>query len=85
MVAATVTTTAAVAYTANIGDTRRPRWPTGRERPQRSIRLPQASQGPPTGESPHGSFLGRTMSISIRRESRVIQPNSLRDLKGAPP
>ena len=36
-----------------------------------SIRLPQASQGPPTGESPHGSFLGRTMSISIRRESRV--------------
>ena len=34
-------------------------------------RVPQASQGPPTGESPHGSFLGRTMSISIRRESRV--------------
>ena len=29
------------------------------------------------GESPHGSFLGRTMSISIRRESRVVQPNEL--------
>ena len=42
-------------------------------------KLPKARR---LGESPHGSFLGRTMSISIRRESRVVQPNKLL-LKGS--
>ena len=42
-------------------------------------KLPKARR---LGESPHGSFLGRTMSISIRRESRVVQPNELL-LKGS--
>ena len=37
------------------------------ESDQKSIRLPQASQGRRLGESPHGSFLGRTMSISTTR------------------
>ena len=42
-------------------------------------KLPKARR---LGESPHGSFLGRTMSISIRRESRVVQQNELL-LKGS--
>ena len=45
-------------------------------------KLPKARR---LGESPHGSFLGRTMSISIRRESRVAQPSSsLRDRASRP-
>ena len=70
--AATVTATVAVAYTANIGVTRTaevaPQVESDHKDPSG---YPKLSQGPPTGESPHGSFLGRTMSISIRRESRV--------------
>ena len=70
--AATVTTTVAVAYTANIGVTRRPRLApqveSDHKDPSGYPKLPKARR---LWESPHGSFLGRTMSISIRRESRV--------------
>ena len=83
MPAATVTTTVAVAYTANIGVTRRPRWSRRVESDHKDEsgypKLPKARR---LGESPHGSFLGRSMSISIQRESRVVQLNELL-LKGS--
>ena len=70
MPAATVTTTVAVAYTANIGVTPRtevvPQVESDHKDPSGYPKLPKDRR---PGESPHGSFLGRTMSISIRRES----------------
>ena len=80
--AATVTTTVAVAYTANIGVTRRPRW-SHRLRTTKKIHQATPSFPRPAdwGESPQ-VLPRRTMSISIRRESRVSQPNELL-LKGS--
>ena len=67
MPAATVTTTVAVAYTANIGVTRRPRWSHFESDHKDPSGYPELPKARPPGESPHGSFLGRTMSISTTR------------------
>ena len=75
--AATVTTTVAVAYTANIGATRRPRWSY---RSRATTKIHQATPNFPRpqsgGESPRGPSLGAPCPYP-RRESRVVKPNEL--------
>ena len=80
--AATVTTTVAVAYTANIGVTRRPRWS---HRSRATTKIPQATPSFPRpagwGRVPTGPSSGAPCPYP-RRESRVVQPNELL-LKGS--
>ena len=82
MPTATVTTTVAVAYTANIGVTRRPRWS------HRSRATTKIHQGTPSfprpagwGRVPKGPSSGAPCPYP-RRESRVVQANELL-LKGS--
>ena len=82
MPAATVTTTVAVAYTANIGVTRRPRWS------HRSKATTKIHQATPSFPRPAGWGRVHTGPSSgapcpyPRRVSRVVQPNELL-LKGS--
>ena len=80
--AATVTTTVAVAYTANIGVTRRPRWS---HRSRSTTKIHQATPSFPRpagwGRVPTGPSSGAPRPYP-RRESRVVQPNELL-LKGS--
>ena len=80
--AATVTTTVAVAYTANIGVTRRPRWS---HRSRATTKIHQATPSFPrpagSGRVPTGPSSGAPCPYP-RRESRVVQPNELL-LKGS--
>ena len=82
MPAATVTTTVAVAYTANIGVTRRPRWS---HRSRATTKIHQATPSFPRpagwGRVPTGPSSGAPCPYP-RRESRVVQPNELL-LKGS--
>ena len=82
MPAATVTTAVAVAYTANIGVTRRPRWS---HRSKATTKIYQATPSFPTpagwGRVPTGPSSGAPCPYP-RRESRVVQPNELL-LKGS--
>ena len=82
MPAATVTTTVAVAYTANIGVTRRPRWS---HRSRATTKIHQATPSFPRpagwGRVPTGPSSGAPCPCP-RRESRVVQPNELL-LKGS--
>ena len=77
MPAAMVTTTVAVAYTANIGVTRRPRWS---HRSKATTRIHQATPSFPrpasAGRVPTGPSSGAPCPYP-RRESRVVQPNEL--------
>ena len=82
MPAATVTTTVAVAYTASIGVTRRPRWS---HRSRATTKIHQATPGFPRragwGRVPTGPSSGAPCPYP-RRKSRVVQPNELL-LKGS--
>ena len=82
MPAATVTTTVAVAYTANVGVTRRPRWS---HRSKATTKIHQATPSFPRpagwGRVPTGPSSGAPCPYP-RRESRVVQPNELL-LKGS--
>ena len=82
MPAATVTTTVAVAYMANIGVTRRPRWS---HRSKATTKIHQATPGFPRpaswGRVPTGPSSGAPCPYP-RRESRVVQQNELL-LKGS--
>ena len=82
MPAAMVTTTLAVAYTANIGVTRRPRWS---HRSKATTKIHQATPSFPRpagrGRVPTGPSSGAPCPYP-RRESRVVQPNELL-LKGS--
>ena len=82
MPAATVTTTVAVAYTANIGITRQPRWS---HRSKATTKIHQATPSFPRpagwGRVPTGPSSGAPCPYP-RRESRVVQPNELL-LKGS--
>ena len=82
MPAPTVTTTVAVAYTANIGVTRRPRWS---HRSRATTKIHQATPNFPRpagwGRVPTGPSSGAPCPYP-RRESRVVQPNELL-LKGS--
>ena len=82
MPAATVTTTLAVAYTANIGVTQRPRWS---HRSRATTKTHQATPSFPSpagwGRVPTGPSSGAPCPYP-RRESRVVQPNELL-LKGS--
>ena len=77
MPAATVTTTVAVAYTANIGVTRRPRWS---HRSKATTKIHQATPSFPRpagwGRVPTGPSSGARCPYP-RRESREVQPNEL--------
>ena len=77
MPAATVTTTVAVAYMANIGVTRRPRWS---HRSKATTKIHQATPSFPRpagwGRVPTGFSSGAPCPYQ-RRESRVVQPNEL--------
>ena len=77
MPAATVTTTVAVAYTANIGVTRRPRWS---HRSKATTEIHHATPSFPRPASrwrvPTGPSSGAPCPYP-RRESRVVQPNEL--------
>ena len=82
MPAAMVTTTVAVAYTANTGVTRRPRWS---HRSKATTKIHQATPGfarpAGWGRVPTGPSSGAPCPYP-RRESRVVQPNELL-LKGS--
>ena len=82
MPAATVTTTVAVAYTAKIGVTRRPRWS---HRSKATRKIHQATPSFPRtagwGRVPTGPSSGAPCPYP-GRESRVVQPNELL-LKGS--
>ena len=75
--AATVTTTVAVAYTANIGATRQPRWS---QRSKATTKIHQATPCFPMaagmGRVPTGPSLGASCPYP-QRESRVVKPNEL--------
>ena len=77
MPAATVTTTVRVAYTANIGVTRRPRWS---HRSEATTKIHQATPSFPRpagwGRVPTGPSSGAPCPYP-RRESGVVQPNEL--------
>ena len=77
MPTATVTTTVAVACTANIGVTRRPRW-SHRSRATTKIHQATPSFPRPAGweRVPTGPSSGAPCPYP-RRESRVVQPNEL--------
>ena len=82
MPAATVTTTVAVAYTANIGLTRRTRWSHRSKATTKIYQATPSFPGPADwGRVPTGPFSGAPCPYP-RRESRVVQPNALL-LKGS--
>ena len=74
MRAATVTTTVAVAYTANIGVTRRPRWS---HRSKATTKIHHATPGFPRPQSGGESPRVLPWAHHVRCESRVVKPNEL--------